>query len=77
MALIKVLPASTKDPGPARTGEVTETRHSAKRESGGNIFKTGHRSREREEVGEVRSKERTVTTRRSKHQQPLLILLHI
>ena len=61
MTLIKVLPASAKAPGvPARTGEMTETRQSAKRESGGNIFKTGHQSREKEKRGGVgESKERT------------------
>ena len=39
MTLIKVLPAFTKAPGvPARTEGVTETKHKAKRESGGSIW---------------------------------------
>lgn len=41
MTLMRVLPAFIKDPAvAARTGEVTEARHSAKRESGGSILKT-------------------------------------
>ena len=75
MALIKVLPPSEKPPGVARMEGVTETRHRAKRESGGNISKTRHWSEEEEKTARVRNKKSEQRVDRLRPRSPLLINL--